>query len=50
LAEPHAVSLAKAFDRIWEDRAAAKRWGEAGRALYETMNITWDHVVQKLLA
>src|ERR1700704_4576531 len=50
IAEPHAVSLAKAFDRIWEDRVAAKRWGEAGRALYETMNITWDHVVQRLLA
>ena len=50
IAEPHAASLAKAFDRIWEDRAAAKRWGEAGRALYAKMNITWDHVVRQILA
>lgn len=50
ITEPHAGSLAKAFDRIWEDRSAANRWGAAGRTLYSRMNITWDHVVGKLLA
>ena len=31
IAEPEAASLAKAFDRLWEDRSAAKKWGEAGQ-------------------
>lgn len=50
ISEPRAASLAKALDRIWEDRTTAKSWGEAGRALYDRMEITWDHVVRKLLA
>ena len=50
ITEPRAASLAVAFDRIWEDRSAAKRWGETGRALYAKMGISWDHVVRKLLA
>jgi glycosyltransferase involved in cell wall biosynthesis len=50
IAEPQAAILAKAFDRIWDDRSLAKRWGEAGRALYAKMGISWDHVVRKLLA
>jgi glycosyltransferase involved in cell wall biosynthesis len=50
IAEPQATSLAKAFDRVWRDGTTAKRWGEAGRALYKEMDITWPHVVRKLLA
>jgi len=50
ITEPRAASLAKALDRIWEDRTAAKHWGEAGRTLYAKMDITWDRVVRKLLA
>jgi glycosyltransferase involved in cell wall biosynthesis len=50
ISEPRAASLAKALDRIWEERTAAKSWGEAGRDLYDRMDITWDHVVRKLLA
>ena len=50
IAEPQAASLAKALDRLWQDRTAAKEWGAAGRALYGDMGITWPHVVRKLLA
>jgi glycosyltransferase involved in cell wall biosynthesis len=50
IAEPQATSLAKAFDRVWQDRTAAKRWGEAGRGLYKRMDITWSRVVRKLLS
>lgn len=50
IVEPQAVSLAKALDRLWVDRAAAKVWGKAGHALYQAMDITWPNVVRRLLA
>ncbi len=50
IAEPQAQSIAGALDSIWENREAAKNWGEAGRSLYRTMNISWDGVVRKLLS
>jgi glycosyltransferase involved in cell wall biosynthesis len=50
IAEPDAGALAKALDRIWQDRTAAREWGRAGNKLYRDMNITWDNVVKKLLA
>ena len=50
IAEPEARSLARALDRVWNDRAAAKQWGAAGNALYGQMDITWTHVVEKLLS
>jgi glycosyltransferase involved in cell wall biosynthesis len=45
-----AQSLAQAFDVIWEDNERAVRWGQAGKELYHSMNITWDEVVEKLLS
>src|SRR5712691_1349606 len=50
IAEPQAASLAKAFDQIWVDQTAARKWGEAGRSLYREMDISWANVVRKLLA
>ena len=50
IANPEAVSLARALDRLWDDRTAAKAWGKAGYALYQALDITWPHVVRKLLA
>ena len=50
IAEPEAVSLAGALDRLWHDRTAAKAWGKAGQELYQALEITWPHVVRKLLA
>jgi len=50
ISEPDAQNLAEALDRIWGDREQAERWGQAGRAFYDEMNITWPHVVRKLLS
>ncbi|MEA2175900.1 MAG: hypothetical protein QOD00_3492 [Blastocatellia bacterium] len=50
IAEPTPQALARAMDQLWENRAQAKSWGEAGRALYEGMNISWSNVIRRLLA
>lgn len=49
IVSPEATSLAHAFDQIYSDRDRTKRWGERGRDLYRSMNITWNGVVEKLL-
>jgi glycosyltransferase involved in cell wall biosynthesis len=49
IAAPEPEELARALDRIWEDRGRAKQWGEAGFELYQSMNITWPKVVDSLL-
>lgn len=48
--EPTPLALAQAMDQLWENREQAKRWGEAGRTLYEKMNISWSNVTRRLLA
>jgi glycosyltransferase involved in cell wall biosynthesis len=50
IAEPEARSLAAALDNIWEDREAARRWGQNGRDLYQQMDISWSGVVEQLLS
>jgi glycosyltransferase involved in cell wall biosynthesis len=50
IAEPTPQALARAMDQLWENRAQSKSWGEAGRALYEGMNISWSNVIRRLLA
>jgi glycosyltransferase involved in cell wall biosynthesis len=50
IAEPTPEALANAFDFIWENRDVAADWGRAGRARYESLNLSWSNVVQKLLA
>jgi glycosyltransferase involved in cell wall biosynthesis len=50
IAEPTPEALAAAFDSLWENRQQAKSWGEAGRARYESLNLSWEMVVKKLLA
>jgi len=42
-------SLARAMDAMWADRACAAAMGEAGRARYEELNISWENVVKTLL-
>jgi glycosyltransferase involved in cell wall biosynthesis len=49
VAEPTPQAVAAAMDELWEDRRQSARWGEAGRARYEEMHISWGHVVEKLL-
>jgi glycosyltransferase involved in cell wall biosynthesis len=48
--EPTLQSLAAAMDELWEDRAAARQWGEAGRQRYSDLHIDWGTVLEKLLS
>lgn len=48
IAAPDAEALAQAFSSLYEDAALAETLGEAGRARYQKMNISWEHVVETL--
>jgi glycosyltransferase involved in cell wall biosynthesis len=49
ITEPTSKSLAVAMDELWENRSWGKTLGKAGREYYDSLNITWSNVVQKLL-
>jgi glycosyltransferase involved in cell wall biosynthesis len=49
VADPTPESLAQAMDMLWVDRRCAAAMGEAGRAHYQDLHISWAHVVEKLL-
>ncbi len=40
--------IAAAMDRMYEDRTAARRMGEAGDDLVRTLDISWDRVIRML--
>jgi glycosyltransferase involved in cell wall biosynthesis len=48
VAEPDAAGLAAAMDRLWKDRAAARRMGAEAQASLGRHRIDWDHVVESL--
>ena len=48
--QPHPTAIAAALDRMWADRGQTQAWGQAGRARYADMNLSWAHVVRHLLA
>lgn len=50
VAAPSAASLANAFDRLHQDRDLSRRLGTTGRDRLGTLNITWSHVIEKLLS
>jgi glycosyltransferase involved in cell wall biosynthesis len=47
---PDAAEIASALDLLWEDRTRAVKMGHAGRARYESLNLSWDSVVDALTA
>lgn len=47
-AQPEAI--ADAIDRLYADRPRAARLGRAGQARYRQLDISWQHVVNRLLA
>ncbi len=47
---PRPAALGRAFARIAEDAALAARLGKAAHARYAGLDITWDHVVDRLLS
>jgi glycosyltransferase involved in cell wall biosynthesis len=49
VASPTPESLAQAMDALWVDRRCGAAMGEAGRARYEDLKISWKNVVEKLL-
>jgi glycosyltransferase involved in cell wall biosynthesis len=49
VADPTPESLAQAMAMLWADRHCATAMGEAGRAHYQDLHISWANVVEKLL-
>ena len=47
---PDPRAIAEAFDALHADRAAARRMGAAARERVETLGISWDHVIARLLS
>ncbi len=47
---PDAEALADAMDTLWTNRARARVMGAAGRARYAALGLSWEHVVECLLA
>ncbi|MDO1585593.1 glycosyltransferase family 4 protein [Rhizobium oryzicola] len=47
--DPDPEAIAAALEKLAADPALTERLGRNGRARYEAMNITWEHVVETLL-
>jgi glycosyltransferase involved in cell wall biosynthesis len=50
VAEPSPSALAAAFDIAWREGDRMRRYGEAARKRYESLDISWSRVVRKLAA
>ncbi len=50
IAEPQPKAIAQAFDRLYDDRAAAERMGKAGNAKVRADVPRWPEVVAQLLS
>jgi glycosyltransferase involved in cell wall biosynthesis len=50
IAEPTPKSLAQAMDLLWQDHERAKEWGRAGRKYYDSLDITWSKVIERLVS
>jgi glycosyltransferase involved in cell wall biosynthesis len=47
---PEPAALAEAIDTLWSDRTLARSLGAEGRLRYAELGLSWEHVVQCLLA
>lgn len=50
VAEPAPADLAAAMDQVWENRDETKEWGAAAREHYHSLSISWQNVIEHLLA
>jgi len=50
IAKPTPDALAAVFDRLWDNKDLALRFGEAGRVRYQSLDLSWKKVVDKLLS
>ncbi|MEW6479078.1 MAG: glycosyltransferase [Pseudomonadota bacterium] len=48
--EPSALALAEAMDKLYTDRQTTMKMGENAHARLDELNISWSHVLQRLLA
>jgi glycosyltransferase involved in cell wall biosynthesis len=48
--DPEPAALARAFDTLWADRELADRLGRAQAGRVDELTISWDHVVERLVA
>jgi glycosyltransferase involved in cell wall biosynthesis len=50
IVDPSPPAMAKAMDQLWADRQLARALGEAGRKRYDSLNISWMTVVERLIS
>jgi glycosyltransferase involved in cell wall biosynthesis len=50
IADATPEALSAALDFVWENRDKAAALGRAGRDRYQSLNLSWSNVIQKLLA
>lgn len=48
--QPQPETLAHAMDHVWTHRDEAAEWGQAARARYAGMNISWGRVIEALVS
>lgn len=49
IVEPAPKAIAECLDTIYSDREKARKMGERGKEKLKAMNLSWDHVVKKLI-
>ncbi len=49
VSDPDPRSLAECLDRLYADREHARRMGRRGFDRVKSMNLTWEHVVEKII-
>ena len=47
--DPDPKAIARAIDKLYEDKPKAKSMGQAGYNKYHSANISWDNVIETLL-
>ncbi|MDQ6765534.1 MAG: glycosyltransferase family 4 protein [Verrucomicrobiota bacterium] len=50
ISDPTPQSLAEAMDQLWSDSAVATKYGEEGRRRYDALGLSWEKIVERLLA
>ena len=50
IVEPEPKAIAECLDSLYADRARARALGERGREKLKAMNLSWEHVVERLIA
>lgn len=50
IADPEPTSLARELDRLWREKGLCRQAGMLGRQHYQDLGISWDQVVETLLA